>query len=99
MVRKVYGHLGQARHRADAVEYRVAQHAAQLGGRHRSSVVELSIRNRAVVGSNPTGGSYRVLHHSLYFAASRRVGCGSTSFQSSVTSGCHGSFEVIVRWR
>src|SRR2546426_5437211 len=25
--------------------------------RHRSSVVELSIRNRAVVGSNPTGGS------------------------------------------
>src|SRR5213078_2654298 len=37
MVRKVYGHLGQVR--------------------HRSSVVELSIRNRAVVGSNPTGGS------------------------------------------
>jgi hypothetical protein len=25
--------------------------------RHRSSVVELSIRNRAVVGSSPTGGS------------------------------------------
>src|SRR5213080_4069632 len=39
------------------VEYRVEQHAAKLGGRHRSSVVELSIRNRAVVGSNPTGGS------------------------------------------
>src|SRR5205807_1957091 len=30
-----------------------------LGPRHRSSVVELSIRNRAVVGSNPTGGSCR----------------------------------------
>src|SRR5438552_7863955 len=39
------------------VEYRVEQHAAKLGPRHRSSVVELSIRNRAVVGSNPTGGS------------------------------------------
>ena len=57
MVRRVYGHLGQVRHRAEAVEYRVEQHAAKLGGRHRSSVVELSIRNRAVVGSNPTGGS------------------------------------------
>src|SRR5436190_22522603 len=29
------------------VEYRVEQHAAKLGGRHRSSVVELSIRNPA----------------------------------------------------
>ena len=58
MVRKVHGHLGQVRHRAEAVEYRVEQHAAKLGGRHRSSVVELSIRNRAVVGSNPTGGSF-----------------------------------------
>src|SRR3989449_11278564 len=40
-----------------AVEYRAEQHIAKLGPRHRSSVVELSIRNRAVVGSNPTGGS------------------------------------------
>src|SRR5213596_2517345 len=38
-------------------EYRVEKPVAKLGGRHRSSVVELSIRNRAVVGSNPTGGS------------------------------------------
>ena len=44
------------------VEYRVEQHAAKLGGRHRSSVVELSIRNRAVVGSNPTGGSCPSAH-------------------------------------
>lgn len=33
MVRKVYGHLGQARHRAAAVEYRVEQHAAKLADR------------------------------------------------------------------
>lgn len=33
MVRKVYGHLGHVRHRVDAVEYRVEQHAAKLGGR------------------------------------------------------------------
>ena len=30
LVRKVYGHLGQTRHRAAAVEYRVEQHAAKL---------------------------------------------------------------------
>src|SRR2546421_10079063 len=29
------------------VEYRVEPHAAKLGGRHRSSVAELSIRNPA----------------------------------------------------
>ncbi len=33
MVRRVYGHLGQVRHRADAVEYRLEQHVAKLGGR------------------------------------------------------------------
>ncbi len=33
MVRRVYGHLGQVRHRAEAVEYRVEQHAARLGER------------------------------------------------------------------
>ena len=33
MVRKVYGHLGQVRHRAEAVEYRVEQHTAKLGAR------------------------------------------------------------------
>ncbi len=33
MVRRVYGHLGQVRHRADVVEYRVKQHIAKLGDR------------------------------------------------------------------
>ncbi len=33
MVRKVYGHLGQVRHRAPVVEYRVEQHEAKLGDR------------------------------------------------------------------
>jgi hypothetical protein len=33
MVRRVYRHLGQVRHRADAVEYRLEQHVAKLGGR------------------------------------------------------------------
>ncbi len=31
MVRRVYSHLGQVRHRADVVEYRVEQHFEQLG--------------------------------------------------------------------
>jgi len=33
MVKRVYGHLGQVRHRADVVEYRVEQHAKALGER------------------------------------------------------------------
>jgi hypothetical protein len=33
VVRKVYGHLGQVRYRAEAVEYRVEQHATKLGAR------------------------------------------------------------------
>lgn len=33
MVRRVYGHLGQVRHRAEAVEYRVEQHVAKLHDR------------------------------------------------------------------
>ncbi len=33
MVRTVYGHLGQVRHRTDVVEYRVEQHVAKLEAR------------------------------------------------------------------
>ncbi len=33
MVTRVYGHLGNVRHRANVVEYRVEQHAAKLGER------------------------------------------------------------------
>lgn len=36
MVRKVYGHLGQVRHRSEVVEYRIDQHAAKLGPRLES---------------------------------------------------------------
>jgi integrase len=35
MVRRVYGHLGDVRHRAAAVEYRVEQHVEKLGERLR----------------------------------------------------------------
>jgi len=33
LVRRIYGHLGEVRHRAEAVEYRVEQHAEALGPR------------------------------------------------------------------
>ena len=33
LVRRVYGHLGETRHRAETVEYRVEQHAAKLKDR------------------------------------------------------------------
>lgn len=36
LVRKVYGHLGNVRHRSEVVEYRVEQHAATLGDRLRA---------------------------------------------------------------
>jgi integrase len=32
LVRRIYGHLGQVRHRSEVVEYRVEQHRAILGG-------------------------------------------------------------------
>ena len=35
MIEKTYGHLGQARHRAEVVDYRVEQHAATLEDRLR----------------------------------------------------------------
>lgn len=33
LVKEIYGHLGRNRHRAEVVEYRIAQHAAILGDR------------------------------------------------------------------
>lgn len=35
LVRRVYGHMGTVRHRADVVEYRVEQHTEELGPRLR----------------------------------------------------------------
>ncbi len=35
MVRRVYAHLGEVRHRSEVVEYRVAQHREQIGERLR----------------------------------------------------------------
>ena len=33
LVKKIYGHLGTVRHRSEAVEYRIEQHAATLRDR------------------------------------------------------------------
>jgi hypothetical protein len=33
MVRRVYSHLGEIRHRSEVVEYRVEQHRKQIGDR------------------------------------------------------------------
>ena len=30
LVKRVYGHIGEVRHRADVVEYRVTQHTTKL---------------------------------------------------------------------
>jgi hypothetical protein len=35
LAKRVYGHLGEVRHRADVVEYWVKQHKARLGARLR----------------------------------------------------------------
>lgn len=47
LVKRVYGHLGEVRHRAEVVEYRVEQHAAKLGDR------------LAKVAASETGGEAR----------------------------------------
>jgi len=36
LVKRIYGHLGQVRHRAEVVEFRVEQHAERLGERLRT---------------------------------------------------------------
>ncbi len=47
MIERVYGHLGEIRHRAKVVEYRVQQHGRQL----RRRLIELRARQRA--GARP----------------------------------------------
>ncbi len=48
MIEKTYGHLGEVRHRSDAVEYRVEQHAAKLGDRlSRMGSVAVTSGNQA----------------------------------------------------
>ncbi len=51
LVNRVYGHLGEVRHRAEAMEFRVEQHAAKLGERlaalQRSDSVFDSVLNPA----------------------------------------------------
>ncbi len=47
MVRRVYGHLGQVRHGADVVEYRVEQYAAKLGER----LTALRARSDTTIGT------------------------------------------------
>jgi hypothetical protein len=39
MIEATYGHLGEVRHRADVVEYRIEQHAAKLGNRAKMFAV------------------------------------------------------------
>ena len=54
---------------------------------HRSSVVEHSIRNRAVVGSNPTGGSAEPVD---VYLGTPRLACGSSSVGRASASQAEG---------
>src|SRR5690606_31150614 len=56
-------------------------------GRHRSSVVEHSIRNRAVVGSSPTGGSAEPV---AVYLGTPRLACGSSSVGRASASQAEG---------
>lgn len=55
MIRRVYGHLGTARHRADVVEYRAEQHAERLGERLASVCVK-RVRPTQCRGTSSAGG-------------------------------------------
>lgn len=53
LVRHIYGHLGTVRHRSEAVEFRVEQHADRLGDRLR----RLRARGGTVTETVTTGGA------------------------------------------
>ncbi len=54
MVKRIYAHLGDVRHRSEAVEYRVEQHLARLGDR----LQELGLAGPSVTGNvTGTGGT------------------------------------------
>jgi Phage integrase family len=55
MVRRVYSHLGEVRHRSEVVEFRVEQHLERLGDR----LQRLGLRGPFVTG-NVTGGEHQV---------------------------------------
>ena len=48
MVRRVYTHLGEVRHRSEVAEYRVAQHREQIGER---------LKKLGIVTGNVSGAS------------------------------------------
>jgi hypothetical protein len=51
LVRRVYGHLGDTRHRAEVVEYRVEQHAAKL--KDRLAALRLDSETDSVLNPAP----------------------------------------------
>jgi integrase len=54
LVRKIYGHLGDVRHRAEAVEYRVGQHLENLGDRLRSLWARANTTSDTTHPTSPT---------------------------------------------
>ena len=50
MVRRVYGHLGSVRHRAQVVEYRVEQHKTKLGDRLEALLAAVSDTTNGTTG-------------------------------------------------
>jgi hypothetical protein len=53
MVKRIYAHLGDVRHRAEVVEYRVEQHLEPLGDR----LQRLGLAGSSVTGKDTTGDS------------------------------------------
>jgi hypothetical protein len=80
MVRRVYEHLGQVRHRAGVVEYRVEQHAAKLGER-LDRVWSLSANKLANKATGQDRRSLRALAQVV-----RARACGTRTLQSEIVS-------------
>jgi integrase len=53
MVKRIYAHLGDVRHRAEVVEYRVGQHLDRLGDR----LQRLGLQGAFVTGKDTAGGA------------------------------------------
>ena len=53
MVKRIYAHLGDVRHRAEVVEYRVVQHRERLGDR----LERLGLTRSSDTGKDTTAGA------------------------------------------
>ena len=84
MVRRVYAHLGEVRHRSEVVEYRVAQHREQVGERLKK--LGIVTGNITAAGRRRNGNAPRQ-HNCQRGRCFRSMGLGRVELPTSRLSG------------